>query len=125
VAELLVACTVLVGPDRALATAIAGVGVDAVTGALPYLQRAALTPHTRDLARSSDVALTVAATVRFVQRMAAGWARQSSSRFSSARSWARLLCGRRPRRLPRQDIGLVGKAAAIKEFAGAFGAELR
>ena len=57
VAELLVACTVLVGPDRALATAIGGVGVDAVTGALPYLQRAALTPHTRDLARSHEVAL--------------------------------------------------------------------
>jgi uncharacterized membrane protein YbhN (UPF0104 family)/tRNA A-37 threonylcarbamoyl transferase component Bud32 len=58
VAELLVACTALVGPDRALAAAIAGVGVDAVTGALPYLQRAALTPHTRDLARSNEVALT-------------------------------------------------------------------
>jgi hypothetical protein len=58
VAEFLVACTALVGPDRALAAAIAGVGVDAVTAALPYLQRAALTPHTRDLARSNEVALT-------------------------------------------------------------------
>lgn len=57
VAELLVACTALVGPDRALATAIDGVGVDAVTGSLPYLQRAALTPHTRDLAGSHEVAL--------------------------------------------------------------------
>jgi glycosyltransferase 2 family protein len=57
VAELLVACTVLVGPDRALAAAIDGVGTDAVTGASPYLQRAALTPHVRDLARTHEVAL--------------------------------------------------------------------
>ena len=57
VAELLIACTVLVGPERALASAVNGAGVDAVTGGLPYLQRAALTPHTRDLARTNDVAL--------------------------------------------------------------------
>jgi uncharacterized membrane protein YbhN (UPF0104 family) len=52
-----VACTVSVGPSRALQAAVEGVGVDAVKGALPYLQRAALTPHLRDLARSHDVAL--------------------------------------------------------------------
>jgi uncharacterized membrane protein YbhN (UPF0104 family)/tRNA A-37 threonylcarbamoyl transferase component Bud32 len=57
VAELLVACTVLVGPDRALRAAVEGTGVKAVKGALPYLQRAALTPHTRDLARSHELAL--------------------------------------------------------------------
>ena len=57
VAELLVALTVLVGPDRALRAAVSGVGVDAVSGALPYLQRAALTPHVRDLARHQEVAL--------------------------------------------------------------------
>ena len=57
VAELLVACTVLVGPDRALRAAIDGAGVDVVAGALPYLQRAALTPHVRDLARTHEVAL--------------------------------------------------------------------
>jgi uncharacterized membrane protein YbhN (UPF0104 family)/tRNA A-37 threonylcarbamoyl transferase component Bud32 len=57
VAELLVACTVLVGPERALASAIDGIGTDAVTGAAPYLQRAALSPHVRDLAREHEVAL--------------------------------------------------------------------
>ena len=57
VAELLVACTVLVGPERALAAAIDGIGTGAVTGAAPYLQRAALTPHVRDLARTHEVAL--------------------------------------------------------------------
>jgi glycosyltransferase 2 family protein len=57
VAELLVACTVLVGPDRALRAAIDGAGVDAVSGAMPYLQRAGLTPHVRDLARAHEVAL--------------------------------------------------------------------
>jgi glycosyltransferase 2 family protein len=57
VAELLVACTVLVGPDRALHAAIDGAGVDAVAGAMPYLQRAGLTPHVRDLARAHEVAL--------------------------------------------------------------------
>jgi glycosyltransferase 2 family protein len=57
VAELLVACTVLVGPDRALAAALDGVGSEAVGRALPYLQRAALTPHVRDLARTHEVAL--------------------------------------------------------------------
>jgi glycosyltransferase 2 family protein len=57
VAELLVACTVLVGPDRALRAAVDGAGVDAVARAIPYLQRAALTPHVRDLARTHEVAL--------------------------------------------------------------------
>jgi tRNA A-37 threonylcarbamoyl transferase component Bud32 len=57
VAELLVACTVLVGSDRALGAAVDGAGLDAVTGAVPYLQRAALTPHVRDLARTHEVAL--------------------------------------------------------------------
>jgi uncharacterized membrane protein YbhN (UPF0104 family)/tRNA A-37 threonylcarbamoyl transferase component Bud32 len=57
VAELLVACTVLVGPDRALAAAVRGAGEKAVAGALPYLERGALTPHLRDLARHNDVAL--------------------------------------------------------------------
>ena len=57
VAELLVACTVLVGHERALHAACSGAGNDAVARALPYLERAALTPHTRDLARSHEVAL--------------------------------------------------------------------
>jgi uncharacterized membrane protein YbhN (UPF0104 family)/tRNA A-37 threonylcarbamoyl transferase component Bud32 len=57
VAELLVACTVLVGPDRALAAALDAVGSEGVGRALPYLQRAALTPHVRDLARTHEVAL--------------------------------------------------------------------
>ena len=57
VAELLVACTVLVGHDRALRTAVDGIGADAVTGAMPYLQRAALTPHGRNRARAHEVEL--------------------------------------------------------------------
>jgi uncharacterized membrane protein YbhN (UPF0104 family)/tRNA A-37 threonylcarbamoyl transferase component Bud32 len=57
VAELLVACAVLVGPERALAAASRGAGDKAVSGALPYLERSALTPHLRDLAREHDVAL--------------------------------------------------------------------
>jgi uncharacterized membrane protein YbhN (UPF0104 family)/tRNA A-37 threonylcarbamoyl transferase component Bud32 len=57
VAELLVACTVLVGPQRALGKAVDADRRDAVARALPYLQRAALTPHLRDLARSHEVAL--------------------------------------------------------------------
>jgi uncharacterized membrane protein YbhN (UPF0104 family)/tRNA A-37 threonylcarbamoyl transferase component Bud32 len=56
-AELLVACTVLVGPDRALKTAIDAGWGDAVGRVLPYLQRAALTPHLRDLARAHEVDL--------------------------------------------------------------------
>jgi uncharacterized membrane protein YbhN (UPF0104 family)/tRNA A-37 threonylcarbamoyl transferase component Bud32 len=56
-AEFLVACTVLVGPQRALATAVAAGGSDAIGRALPYLQRAALTPHLRDLAHSHEVGL--------------------------------------------------------------------
>ncbi len=57
VAELLVATTVLVGPERALDRAVEGGWTKAVGRALPYLQRAALTPHVRDLAREHDVAL--------------------------------------------------------------------
>jgi glycosyltransferase 2 family protein len=57
VAELLVACTVLVGPERALGLAVATGTGDALTRVLPYLQPAALTPHLRDLARQHEVAL--------------------------------------------------------------------
>jgi uncharacterized membrane protein YbhN (UPF0104 family)/tRNA A-37 threonylcarbamoyl transferase component Bud32 len=57
VAELLVACTVLVGPERALRKAVAAGWGDAVARVLPYLQRAALTPHLRDLARTHEVGL--------------------------------------------------------------------
>jgi uncharacterized membrane protein YbhN (UPF0104 family)/tRNA A-37 threonylcarbamoyl transferase component Bud32 len=57
VAELLVAICVLVGPERALASAIDGGFGDALTRIQPYLQRAALTPHTRDLARTHEVGL--------------------------------------------------------------------
>ena len=57
VAELLVSTTVLVGPQRALSAAVRGADVTAVRGSLPYLQRAALTPHTRELARSHEVEL--------------------------------------------------------------------
>jgi glycosyltransferase 2 family protein len=56
-AELLVACTVLLGPDRALAKAVDAGWGDAVARVLPYLQRAALTPHLRDLARTHEVGL--------------------------------------------------------------------
>jgi len=57
VAELLVAISVLVGPERALARAVEGGWSDSIGRALPYLQRAALTPHLRDTARSHDVRL--------------------------------------------------------------------
>ncbi len=57
VAELLVSCAVLVGPQRTLRTALDAGRSDAVARALPYLQRAALTPHVRDLARSHEVSL--------------------------------------------------------------------
>ena len=57
VAELLVACTVLVGPERALTKAVELGWADSIARALPYLQRAALTPHLRDLAREDDIAL--------------------------------------------------------------------
>ena len=57
VAELLVACTVLVGPERALGKAVEAGWGDAIARVLPYLQRAALTPHLRDLARAHEIAL--------------------------------------------------------------------
>ena len=76
VAELLVACSVLVGPERALRKAVEAGWGDAVARALPYLQRAALTPHLRDLARSQEVdlkdlrAAAAAATGREVPQVA-------------------------------------------------------
>ena len=57
VAELLVSCCVLVGPERALRTAVDAGWSDSIARALPYLQRAALTPHLRDLARTHEVGL--------------------------------------------------------------------
>jgi uncharacterized membrane protein YbhN (UPF0104 family) len=56
-AELLVSSSVAIGPDRALASALDAVGPDAVADTLPYLQRAALTPHLRDLARGHELKL--------------------------------------------------------------------
>jgi uncharacterized membrane protein YbhN (UPF0104 family) len=56
-AELLVACTVLVGPERALGKALDAGYRSAVGRVLPYLQRAALTPHLRDLARTHEIGL--------------------------------------------------------------------
>jgi glycosyltransferase 2 family protein len=57
VAELLVACTVLVGPKRALEKAVEAGWTDSIARILPYLQRAALTPHLRDLAHTHEVGL--------------------------------------------------------------------
>jgi glycosyltransferase 2 family protein len=57
VAELLVACTVLVGPDRALKRAVDAGWGDEMIRISPYLQPAALTPHLRDLARTHEVGL--------------------------------------------------------------------
>ena len=57
VAELLVACCVLVGPERALRTAVDAGWSESIARVLPYLQRAALTPHLRDLARTQEVGL--------------------------------------------------------------------
>jgi len=56
-AELMVACTVLVGHERALNKALEAGWGSALGRVLPYLQRAALTPHLRDLARSHEVDL--------------------------------------------------------------------
>jgi uncharacterized membrane protein YbhN (UPF0104 family)/tRNA A-37 threonylcarbamoyl transferase component Bud32 len=56
-AELLVACTVLVGPERTLGKAVEAGWGDALAQVLPYLQPAALTPHLRELAREHEVAL--------------------------------------------------------------------
>jgi tRNA A-37 threonylcarbamoyl transferase component Bud32 len=56
-AELLVACTVLVAAERALGKAVEAGRGDVVTRALPYLHPAALTPHLRDLARAREVEL--------------------------------------------------------------------
>ena len=57
VAEFLVACTVLVGPERALRRAVEAGWGEAISRVLPYLQRAALTPHLRDLTRSHEIGL--------------------------------------------------------------------
>jgi glycosyltransferase 2 family protein len=68
-AELLVACTVLVGPERTLGRAVAAGWSEPVARVLPYLQRAALTPHLRDLARTHEVGLK---SVRAAAAEAAG-----------------------------------------------------
>ena len=57
VAELLVASAILVGPERALHQAVEAGWTDAIARAMPYLQRAALTPHLGELARSHEVKL--------------------------------------------------------------------
>jgi uncharacterized membrane protein YbhN (UPF0104 family)/tRNA A-37 threonylcarbamoyl transferase component Bud32 len=57
VAELMVASAVLVGPERALAKALDAGWGDSIGRVLPYLQRAALTPHLRDLSRAHELRL--------------------------------------------------------------------
>jgi glycosyltransferase 2 family protein len=56
-AELLVSCSLLVGEARAVASARAGVGDEALRDALPFVQHAALSPGLRDevRARHADV----------------------------------------------------------------------
>ena len=54
---MLLLCCVLVGPERALRQAVNAGWSDSVSRVLPYLQRAALTPHLRDLARTHEVDL--------------------------------------------------------------------
>lgn len=56
-AEIIVASTILVGPERALQKAMDAGWGEAIGRVLPYLQRAALTPHLRDLARQHEVDL--------------------------------------------------------------------
>ena len=56
-AELLVACCCLVGPERTVAKAVQVGFADDLDNLQPYLQGAALTPHTRDLARSHKLGL--------------------------------------------------------------------
>jgi glycosyltransferase 2 family protein len=56
-AELAVACTVLVGPERALRHSIEAGWKENLVRILPYMQSAALTPHLRDLARSHEIGL--------------------------------------------------------------------
>jgi glycosyltransferase 2 family protein len=55
VAELLVSCCVLVGPERTLRLAVDAGWSDSIARVLPYLQPAALTPHARDLARAHEI----------------------------------------------------------------------
>jgi uncharacterized membrane protein YbhN (UPF0104 family) len=57
VAELMVASALLVGPERALGKALDAGWGDSISRVLPYLQRAALTPHLRDLTRAQEVHL--------------------------------------------------------------------
>ena len=57
VAELLVSTAALVGPEPALRAAIDGAGAPAIRDAIPYVQAAAVTPHTRERARTRKVAV--------------------------------------------------------------------
>ncbi len=54
-AELLVSCSLLVGTERALAAARAAMGDEALYAAVPYLQRAALSPDLRDEAHDAEL----------------------------------------------------------------------
>jgi uncharacterized membrane protein YbhN (UPF0104 family) len=53
-AGLLVSCALLVGEERAMRAARAGVGDAVVEAALPFVQRAALTPRLRDEVKRAD-----------------------------------------------------------------------
>jgi glycosyltransferase 2 family protein len=56
-AEMLVATSIAAGSNRALTAALAAMGPEAIAAALPFLQRAALTPHLRDLAHGHELDL--------------------------------------------------------------------
>ncbi len=55
VAELLVSCSVLVGEARAVGAARRRLGDEALVAALPFVQRAALSPGLRDVLRDADL----------------------------------------------------------------------
>ncbi len=55
VAELLVSCALVAGEDRAVGAARAALGDEALRDALPFVQRAALSPRLRDEVRDADL----------------------------------------------------------------------
>jgi uncharacterized membrane protein YbhN (UPF0104 family)/tRNA A-37 threonylcarbamoyl transferase component Bud32 len=75
-AELLVSCALITGNQRAVDAALAALGVDVLSGAVPYLQSAALTPALRGVMQHAHFdlkelhELTAAATATEVAEIA-------------------------------------------------------
>ncbi len=117
-AELLVSCSLLVGTDRALAAARAAMGDEALYAALPYVQRAALSPRVRDDAHDAELDV-VALRKQVVEATGGELPEIATVRRVSARDVVLILLTAFAAYLLLGQLADIGLSTIIEELSGA------